>query len=186
MDNTIALEIAIITGIVTILVAVLTFILNDYSSKRKKSLELKIQYIERQVELLYGPLFSLIAQLHSLREVKDKIDKKYLNRKNELNRIDAFFNKHYFTPIHQRITEIISHNLYLIKENKIPNGFSAYLRHICQDKAQRELYEKEGIETTQIKGESFPYHFKDNIENNMKELKQELSELRESLGKKII
>ncbi|WP_106829814.1 hypothetical protein [Parabacteroides pacaensis] len=186
MNNTNAVEIAIITGVVTILVAVLTFVLNHYSSKRKKSLELKIQYIERQMELLYGPLFSLLAQLCSLRDVKDKIDKKYINKKDELNRIDAFFNRNYFTPIHERIKEIISSNLYLINENKIPNSFLAYLRHVSQDKAQRELYERERIETSHIKGEMFPYSFKENIENNMKVLKQELSELRESLGKKII
>lgn len=171
---------AIIGSITTLSAAILTFLLTNKSNKKRKYIEYRITYIEKQIEHLYGPLYNLIVQLYSLNSVKEKIIKTCNNR--EISKIDNFFRKKYFQPIHIEIRKILMNNLFLIKEETIPKSFEKYLQHATQDESQSRLYEDESIETQQLKGEPWPTDFAENINKNINSLKNELFTLRESLN----
>src|SRR6478672_9620708 len=86
-----------------------------------RELELRVRYRQRQIEELYGPLFSLIEQVFSAAEVQDRIlpDAPALSDA-DADRVRRFFWEQQFAPLHREIRQLLRTKLYLLEGAELP------------------------------------------------------------------
>ena len=153
--------IAIIGAFVTALGWLVTNILERKRTDRKRTIEAKASYIQKQVEELYGPLFNLSMQIVIVNHVKhgllQNIDKDSSDRDN--GAIEELFANEYFLPLHEEVRIILKSKLHLVEGNKLPDTFYTYLRSSIQEKIQHELWAKHKLDTHMVEGISYPDAF---------------------------
>jgi hypothetical protein len=141
--------------------------------RRQKRIEFRRAYIQQQIEDFYGPLYSLIWQLFSSRELQQRIsDRCQLSSAEQESVRQYFFEKHFF-PLHQRITQILDSKLYLLDGAEMPLSVYEYLKHSQQEDIQRELWMSYSISTTAVVGTPFPNAFYKHVQDTLKKLMRE-------------
>jgi len=164
-------------GDVTLLVAVLTgavtvsgWFTTKYLERRQKRAEFRRTYIERQIEEFYGPIYSLIWQIFTTSELKDRILHRCQLNAEEKNRVQEYFSETYFRPLHTRIKTILETKLYLVDGTEMPDSVYTYLRHSMQEDSQHRLWKEQGVSTAAVPGEPFPKAFHDTIKDTLQKL----------------
>jgi hypothetical protein len=140
-----------------------------------KELELRVRYRQRQIEELYGPLFSLIEQVFSAAEVQDRIlpeGKPALNNADQ-DRVRRFFWEQQFAPLHREIRELLRTKLYLLEGAELPESLSQYLEHATQEECQRRLWYESGVSTSHVAGQPWPRDFYEEIRLTLTRLMKE-------------
>jgi hypothetical protein len=131
-----------------------------------------LEYRERQVREFYGPLLSLIEQIQTVHAIKTKL----LNAGTEqlsddsVRKIDHYFWERYFDPLHVAVRELFRTKLFLLEGGKAPASFGTYLTHSIQEKAQKELWSEFIIDTSFLKGTSYPRDFDTDVKETLNKL----------------
>ncbi len=173
---------ACITGFVTITGWTATNYILRRRENRNKLLQLKLEHISRQIEELYGPLFSLVDQLDNYYNSKQKIlaganlDEQ---RKEEFN---VFLRENYFYQLHQEIRQLLKEKYHLIKENQLPQSFKDYLEHSIQETLQIDIWDKLKLSTANVEGMPWPDQFDKDARQSLNTLKEEYDRLLEQLN----
>ena len=139
----------------------LTVELARLSEDRTRKLERLLRHYERQVEEFYGPLWNMVHQLYVCNETKDKITKRLSPE--EVGKVEEYYQRNYFRPLHDEIRQIIKTKLYLVDGTSMPESFYAYLRHATQERDQRELAGLHNVHTPFLRGVPWPSEFHDEI-----------------------
>ncbi len=135
--------------------------LASLSEDRTRKLERLLRHYERQVEEFYGPLWNMVHQLYVCNETKDKVTKR-LNA-DEISKVEEYYQKNYFRPLHDEIRQIMKTKLYLVDGAAMPESFYAYLRHATQERDQRDLASLHNVQTGFLRGLPWPSDFHDEI-----------------------
>jgi len=139
----------------------LTSELARLSEDRTRKLERLLRHYERQVEEFYGPLWNMVHQLYVCNETKDKVTKR-LNSE-EVGKVEEYYQKKYFVPLHDEIRQIMKTKLYLVDGAEMPESFYAYLRHATQERDQRDLATLHNVQTGFLRGLPWPSDFHEEI-----------------------
>lgn len=162
----------------TALVTVTIWIATYYTSKKKEREQARAEqlrrYRQRQIEDFYGPLFGLVHQIFIYNHVQAGLvrqgrEQQRLNDEQE-GRLKRFFFEQYFAPLHTAVHTVLRTQLHLVEGADLPESFYRYLRHSAQERAQRELWQKEYLDTTFARGISWPDEFYDDVKSGLDSL----------------
>lgn len=157
-------------GIVAAIGAFASYYFGKIREDRTRRLELRIKYLQRQIEEFYGPLYNLITEITISKQVSDAIvatDGPSPLTIDQNVRVKAFIREVQMKPLHDQIIAILRGKLYLVEERVAPASFHEYLRHAIQERLQREVWTNLKIGTTHIHGRPFPETFKKDIESGL-------------------
>ena len=135
--------------------------LSRISEDRTRKLERLLRHYERQVEEFYGPLWNMVHQLYVCNHTKSKLIEALDS--SDAATVEQYYQQTYFTPLHEEIRQIIKTKLYLIEGTDMPASFYAYLKHALQERDQRELSIRYGLDTSFLSGVPWPRHFHDEL-----------------------
>ncbi len=165
------MEAAIITGCITMIGWIVSYYLTKQKENSTKRLQLQIEYVSRQIEEFYGPVFSLINQLDMYYITKTKIVDNSGIASNDKVRIDVFVRESYFYQLHSEIRHLIKTKFHLLEESELPDSYKLYLQHSIQETLQIEIWNKLNINTVCVKGLEWPNEFDKHIERELNSLK---------------
>jgi hypothetical protein len=158
--------------------AYITFLFNRRAEKRK----LAVEYRQRQIKELYGPLDSLINQTLILKmimdrmictdeEGKEEVPENYIidceyhpeNLTGKRREIWEYFSNKHFLPKNEEMRDLILKNHHLLSTYDLPESFQKFLKHQAQFEARRDL-EETNIKVTEKQVEKNPWEGEFNIE----------------------
>lgn len=137
----------IITGAVTAFGWYATYAYAKIREDRTRRLDLRLKFRARQIEELYGPLYSLIQQIFNVWGVRQNVLKGKSYSSDDARKIGEFFWQRYFTPLHQEIASLLRTKLYLLEGGRLPDSFREYLEHATQEACQHHLWQEMGIDS---------------------------------------
>lgn len=172
---------AIITGSITIFGG---FLINFYLKKKEnntKRLQIKMEYVNKQIEELYGPLYSYIQQIFNYWDVRQRLlSPEGLNHQDR-DRIKIFFRERYFSSLHIQIRELIKNKYNLVEGIVLPDSFLIYLQHSTLETTQITIWNELNIDTQHTNGIPWPDDFdkdvKQSLDYLMKKYEQLLKEI---------
>ena len=133
-----------------------------YESKKKKKEE-QLNYVLKQIEEFYGPLFNLTTQVIHLGAVKNK-----LAIPPPRQDVEDFFDEFYFTNLHREILKILKTKYHLIK-GEVPKGLlEEYMDYSLMYLSQKEMFIKKGIKTHGIVNTGNDHNFNAFINQGLK------------------
>src|SRR5271166_859104 len=168
-----AVKVALITGAVTAAGWFVTAIVTSVTSVRSKRLEIRQQYLQKQIEEFYGPLFSLVWQIFNSYDLKHRIVSGKQFDKDQRDKIEKYFESMHFKPLHEEIRSILKSKLYLVDGAEMPQSFYDYLQHSTQELIQQELWSSAEVDTSFLPKQHFPPQFYDDIGETLKQLMSE-------------
>ena len=179
--------VSIFKDYVGIFIAIITAGLAYHTTKRHEDrtrrIEAKMKHLQRQIEELYGPLYSLVRQIFIANHVQYALldsNETVLSTEQRQN-ISDFFQTTYFIPLHSEIISILKTKLYLAEGADVPDSFYYYQKHAIQERIQRTLWLEKRIDTSFVSGEKFPDGFFPDIEQSLKKVMAEYEEVVQSL-----
>jgi hypothetical protein len=161
---------AVLTGSVTAAGWFVSKLLDVRSQTRLKRADFRRAYIQKQIEELYGPLYSLVSQIITLNNLKHDMFQIYGAGTSERIEIDRYFAEEYFLPIHGRVKSILETKLFLVDGTAMPESFYSYLKHSLQETVQHDLWFKKGVDTKAIRGLPYPNEFQKTIRESLLKL----------------
>jgi hypothetical protein len=164
---------AIIPGCFTIIVCIMSYYLTKQKENKTKRLQMKLEYVSRQIEEFYGPIFSLVTQLNMYYETKTSIVDSSNTNASDKERINVFVRENYFYELHSEIRALIKNKYHLIREDKLPDSYKLYLMHSTQEALQIDIWNKLHIDTSSVSGKTWPEDFEKQTEQELNELKTE-------------
>lgn len=128
---------------------------------RTRKLESLMHHYERQIEEFYGPLFNMVHQVFVTNHIQSDIVER--TGSEAAVKAEEYFQTTYFEPLHDGIRQILRTKLYLVEGSEMPASFYQYLKHAAQERDQRALWKRYGIDTSFLEGEPWPEEFYDDI-----------------------
>lgn len=121
-----------------------------YVTKKKDDIfrrqEAMLNYRQRQIEELYGPLFGIIQQSKAVYDVARKfvpINKEgridVSNFEPEHEKILEHHADSYIRPLNKQAVELIRSKMYLLASDTLPDSFRQFLEHAAQLEAANSL-----------------------------------------------
>jgi hypothetical protein len=156
MDTTILAT--LITAFVTIAGWILTNYILRKKEDRTKRLQIRLDHTKIQIEELYGPLYSLVNQVFTYWDVKERLESHPLTDQ-EKERIEMLFRDRYFNSIHQEIKALLKTKFHLIEGVEFPKSYWDYLQHTTQETVQTDIWKELNISTSELKGYRWPKNF---------------------------
>jgi hypothetical protein len=156
-----------------------TWKLGERSRRRAAAL----QYLERQIGELYGPLLGLIMHSRTVSEVKKKLLKTGPDGETGEFRdgldvdVARFFEQGYSFPLNKQIRELISSKMHLLDTTELPASFEAFFRHQAELECLYRLYVDLKVEThkeyhgTRITRTRWPNNFEEDVVTRLKQLR---------------
>jgi hypothetical protein len=163
---------AFITAGVTIFGWYATYLYTKRREDSTRRLELELQFRQRQIEELYGPLHSLIEQIFNVWRVRSNVLETSGPNLTEEQRLQVreFFWQRFFAPLHAEIGALLRTKLYLLEGNNLPASFAQYLQHATQEACQHRLWEELKIDTAKVLGQPWPQTFHEDVHSTLDQL----------------
>lgn len=168
----------LLTLIGTVVIALAGYIITYRNNLRIANRKARLERVNKQLEKLYGPLYSLLnasrdawedyvkkhETFHSDYEQGKSVPEEELKSWRELYR-------HVFDPINERMYDTITDNADLIIESEMPEPFKKLILHILDFKIILRKWET-GKETRALASNDFPEEIHEYVERKFKYLKQ--------------
>jgi len=164
---------ALIAAVVAVLGWYATYAYTQIREDRTRRLTTALEYRERQISEFYGPLSSLVEQIHNVWLVRRLILKAGQSQLSEDNRrkIVHYFWATHFNPLHRAIRDLLRTKLYLLDEHgRMPASFVAYFQHSVQEEVQQTLWDQFSIDTSFIEGTPYPPEFPRHVRTTLTRL----------------
>jgi hypothetical protein len=175
-------------GLVAAIVTIIGWFANEFIRKRnedkRKKIDERAKFLERQIEQFYGPLFNLVNQIVICNHVLYQIKISKNRSDSDKETINNFFQKNYFIPLHEEFNTVLKTKLYLIEGSELPESFYTYLRHAIQEQVQLTLWNNFKIDTSDVRGIPYPNVLYDDIKNGLDNAMLKYFELTSILDKK--
>lgn len=184
MDNNIlaALIGAGVAGLVSMVALFLNNSLEQKKDDEARRRELKIAYLERQIEELYGPVWGLIEQSRRLYEVTCKDLPRHPDgrlARDQFTREQTveynFIKENYFIPIHTQIAEILCTKMHLVDQKELPDSFVEFFGYAALTRSSYQLMKEKQIGhlDQMVKKVKWPHSFNQDIKRKLEELRME-------------
>lgn len=173
---------SLIGAIVAIFGWYVTYFLAKRREDETRRLDIKLKIRAQQIELLYGPLDSLIEQIFNIWDVQKNVLKGVDLSAKDKQRIQDFMWQQYFLPLHEEIGALLRTKLYLLENGMLPKSFSEYLIHATQEACQHRLWSELSIDTSKVPGREWPQQFPTDVKDSLDRITKEYKTGLERLG----
>jgi hypothetical protein len=174
----------IIAVILTGLVTIVSLIASNYFIRKKEDrtrrLQIKMEYISKQIEEFYGPLYSFLKQIRNYRDVREIITLKGSPHQDK-EKIVIFFREEYVAPLNEEIRELIKTKFHLIEGKELPESFKAFLVHATQLSTQIRLWKELQMDTREVLGTPAPLEFEVDVKKTLLQLMKKYDDLLKEL-----
>ena len=158
---------AVIAGSATILGGLLINFYIRRNEDKTKRLQIKLEFLNKQIEELYGPLYSLIQLIINYWDVQQKIISREGLSLESKEQIIKFFRERYFFPLHNQIRKLIKNKFNLIEGIELPKSFWIYLQHSTLETTQITILKELNIDTQHLKEIPWPKEFEKDIKQTL-------------------
>jgi hypothetical protein len=169
-------------GIVVLIAAfVLNRLLEKYKVQQAREKEIEMlevaaarQYLQRQVEELYSPLFGFIQraqQLYNIARAKVPSLDGTRTATAEEAEIWRWFVEAYFLPINKQIGELIRSKIYLLENGQLPESFERFFQHETQFECLHRLWQEKRVTSESIVGAGWPKDLQSNVQETLQRLR---------------
>ena len=130
-----AITVAVIAATVSAIGWIVNYVLSSRSEKERGRLIARLSHIERQLELLYGPLAFLVYEgRRSFLDLLDTLGRKSVFRGNDELPQDElelwlFWVDHEFIPRNIAIKDLLSKHTHLVVGDNLPPSYIRFLDH---------------------------------------------------------
>lgn len=163
----ISITVALIAAVVTAAGWLVTHILQRQRDVKKKAQEARAEYVQRQIEELYGPMFNLATQIVITNHVLHGI---LQSAPPNPEKVEEVFYFDYFQPLHQEARELLKSKLHLVQGSRVPATIYAYLMASVQEDVQRKLWREHQISTSTVQGRAYPDSFTFEVQETLEGL----------------
>ena len=181
MDDKLIL--AVYTGLVALVSALIGFLVNHYLTLlREVNVRRRAEtahYLERQIGELYGPLLGMIEHSEMIYEIlrkklaqqaAPKIDFTKLNEQD--GQVWRFFQERFFLPMNAEIRDLIRSKTHLLERGLMPESFLQFFVHEAHYACLHPLWKEHGISSLEVRGVSWPESFRRDVGNTLAQLTQ--------------
>ncbi|ACK73531.1 hypothetical protein PCC7424_5181 [Gloeothece citriformis PCC 7424] len=184
MDSNVV--VGILAGSITAFGWLVNHILTARRERHKQQTEALLNYVERQLEDLYGPLAFLVYEgRRTFQDLLDTLGRKYIFIENQpLSEKDLktwlFWVENSFLPLNEKIQKLLMTKTHLIEGSHFPESYLVFLDHHNSWLIQHERWKKENVEYSWHSKVNWPEQFEKDIIKSFELLKTKHSNL---LGK---
>lgn len=185
----IGIIIALIGASITIVGWFVNHNLTASLERKRRRLNAQVEFRNRQLEELYGPLVFLV--LEGRRSFEDLLD--ILGRRHVFAIGDSrlpedelktwlFWVDNEFLPRNKKVRELIAEKAHLIEGPQIPESWLRFADHYNSWRVRHDRWKKEGVEYSWTSAINWPRDFEEDVISTFKLLKQSQSELMQQLA----
>ena len=184
-----SLLVATIAASASIIGWIINHILSGYRDRHNQQLVASLQFTERQLEELYGPLAFLVMEgRRTFIDLLETLVRNYVFLKDESLPEDElklwlFWIENDFLPRNGRIKELLMTKTHLIEGTKIPASYQSFLDHHNSWKINHLRWQKEGVEYSWRSKVNWPQEFDENILTTFERLKTRHAKFLQELSK---
>lgn len=186
-----ALLVAIITATASVLSWVINSIYSSWKEKRKEKFKARLEFIDQQLEELYGPLAFLIHEgEHSFKSIFRTNRKRWVSLRGDKPKPDdqlalwIFWVENDFFPRNEKIKQLLMEKTHLIEGSRVPESFLQFMEHYNTWKLEHQRWREEGVEYSFISRVRFPEEFNDEVLTTFKKLKKEQNQFLDKIYEK--
>ncbi|MBD3192974.1 MAG: hypothetical protein GF308_20220 [Candidatus Heimdallarchaeota archaeon] len=186
-----ALLVAIITATASVLSWVINSIFTSWKEKRKEKFEARLEFIDKQLEELYGPLAFLVHEgEHSFKSIFRTNRRRWVSLRGdkpipeEQLALWIFWVENDFFPRNEKIKQLLMEKTHLIEGSKVPESFLHFMEHYNTWKLEHQRWKEEGIEYSFLSRVKFPEDFNDEVLTTFKSLKKEQNKFLDKIYEK--
>lgn len=178
-----ALIIALIGATVSIFGWLINYVFATISERNKQKLTSKLEFTQRQLEELYGPLVFLVLEgRRSYNDLLEALGRNFVFFENKpLSEKDLeiwlFWTENDFFPRNEKIKYIIEGKTHLIDNEKVPESWLAFLNHHNSWKIGHLRWEKMGNKYDWHSKVNWPIEFEDDVIKTFNAIKLRHSKL---------
>jgi hypothetical protein len=136
----------------------------------------EFDYLETQIEELYGPLYGLIQQTKEYHDLEGRIATTVPEAQPATNgsseehwEIWRFFSETYFLPLNTEIRDLIRTKIYLLESGTMPKSFNAFFLHEADYQGRYRLWTEKNIRT-EGSGFGWPGEFSTDVKETLERL----------------
>lgn len=183
METNPALTIAVIGASVSVIGWIVNYILSSLQDRRREKIKFQIEFTQKQLEELYGPLAFLVLEgRRTFQELLLTLERDHVfYGDNELPDDELktwlFWVENDFFPRNQKIIDLISNKTYLIEGPKVPASWLEFLDHANSWKINQARWEKDGIKYPWKSRVNWPTQFEQDVISAFEHLKNRHSSL---------
>lgn len=183
----VALTVAIIGASISVAGWLVEHILSSSADRNLQRLKYKVEFIQKQLEELYGPLTFLILEGRSaFNDLLNQLGRDYIFPEGQsLSKDDLetwiFWVENDFLPRNSKILDIISSKTHLIDGGELPESWVHFSDHYNSWKIQHKRWLKQRVEYSWTSEVNFPAEFEEDVIPVFNRLKQDLAKLMERL-----
>jgi hypothetical protein len=155
---------------------------------RTRRLELRLNYYERQIQEFYAPIYSNLQLIWNVWSIGNRFEKELLETDNAESleevqkKIGRTLGVKYYAPLHAAIREILKSKLFLMEGVDLPQSYTDFLTHSVMEGIQRTLKEKDGINTSSVKGFPYPEPFNSAVKAGLEKAMRSYDEIIQELA----
>ena len=174
-----AITVAVIAATVSAIGWVVNYILSLKSERKRSHLAARLSHVERQLELLYGPLVFLVYEgRRSFLDLLDKLGRSYVFRNDEELQPDdlelwLFWVDHEFIPRNIAIKNLLSSRTHLVFGNKLPSSYIRFLDHHNSWHIEHQLWKERQVPYVWHSKINWPREFEDDVISAFEQLMKE-------------
>ncbi len=171
-----AITVAIIAAAISAVGWVVNYVLSSRSARERTRLDAQLSHVQRQLELLYGPLaFLLYEGRQTLSDLWEKLGPQSIFTEgrqltNEELNLWLFWVDHDFMPRNVAIQELLATRTHLLADNKLPNSYIAFLNHHNSWRIQHARWKEEGVPYSWHSKVDWPREFEDEVLSTFEDL----------------
>lgn len=183
-----AITVAVIAATVSIIGWIVNYALSLKSERERGRLVARLSHVERQLELLYGPLAFLVYEgRRSFLDLLDKLGRNYIFRDNEQLRPDEleiwlFWVDHEFIPRNIAIKNLLSSRTHLVMGNNLPPSYIRFLDHHNSWYIEHQLWKERQVPYVWHSKVNWPREFEDDVISAFEHLMKEHATLIGTIG----
>jgi hypothetical protein len=178
-----AITVAVIAAAASAVGWIVNYILTSRSERERGRLAAKLVHIERQLELLYGPLAFLAYEgRRSFLDLLDTLGRKYIFLNNEELPQDElelwlFWVDHEFIPRNIAIKNLLSSHTHLVVGDHLPPSYIRFLDHHNSWHIEHQRWKERQIPYSWHSKINWPQEFQDEVIATFEQLMKEHAEL---------
>ena len=180
---------ALIAGVVTIAGWLINHILQSNREQKTKKRDALLQYTDKQLEKLYGPLaFLLIESKRTFQDLLEIFGRNYVFSidhplSEEELKTWLFWAENDFLPRNEKIKSLLMANTHLIEGGDFPESYITFLDHCNSWQINHTRWKKENIEYGWSSKINWPKEFSNEVLDTFRALRRRhaslITELRE-------
>jgi hypothetical protein len=174
-----AITVAVIAAAVSAVGWIVNYILSSRSERERSRLASRLSHIQKQLELLYGPLaFLMLEGRRSLKDLIDKLGRNHVfmhNRELPKDELDLwlFWVDHDLMPRNITVKNLLSTHAHLVAGDKLPDSYIRFLDHHNSWHIEHLRWKEEGVPYAWHSKINWPRDFEDEIISTFEQLMKE-------------